>query len=68
MSNFMHKVKDAMTDHDKDPARGSRAQDNQGSSNAPAQGSDMNQNRSSGVGSNNPYGSGSRSGDPNYNG
>jgi len=67
MSNFMHKVKDAMTDHDKDTARGYRAQDNQGSSNAPAQGSDMNQNRSSGVGSNNPFGSGSRSGDPNYN-
>jgi len=66
MSNFMHKVKDAMTDHDKDTARGFRAQDNQGSSNAPAQGDDMNQNRSSGVGSNNPFGSGSRSGDPNF--
>jgi hypothetical protein len=75
MSNFMHKVKDAMTDHDKDTGRGFRAQedtrfraqDNQGSSNAPAQDYDTNQNRSSGMGSNNPYGSGSRSDDPNFN-
>jgi hypothetical protein len=59
MSNFMHKVKDAMTDHDnKDTARGfMTSHDGQGSTNAPATESGLNQNRSSGVGSNNPYGS-----------
>lgn len=75
MSNFMHKVKDAMTDRDKDTGRGFRApHDNQGSSDAPATDYDLNQNRSSGMGSNNPYGSGRSGdgpttyGDPNFNG
>ncbi|KAJ5317546.1 hypothetical protein PENANT_c079G01610 [Penicillium antarcticum] len=68
MSNFMHKVKEAVTDHDKDTARGFQAdRDNQGTSNAPATESGMGQNRSHGVGSNNPYGSGSAYRDSKFN-
>ncbi|KAJ5775618.1 uncharacterized protein N7511_000629 [Penicillium nucicola] len=68
MSNFMHKVKEAVTDHDKDTARGFQAgRDNQGTSNVPGTEHGMNQNRSSAVGSNNPYGSGSAYRDSKFN-
>jgi len=70
MSKFVHKVKDAMTDHDRDArARGSQVpHDTYGSSNPPTTEYGSNQynssgmNPSSGMGSNNPYGSDPRSG------
>ncbi|CAI7629581.1 unnamed protein product [Penicillium glandicola] len=70
MSKFMHKVKDAVTDHNMDTtgARGSQAPHNTyGTSNPPKE-YDSNENNSSGMntssgmGSNNPYGSDTRSG------
>lgn len=63
MSNFMHKVKDAMTDRDKDTDRYNEpGQDNYGSSNAPlSSNTDTKANNSSGR-SSNPFGS-TRSGD-----
>lgn len=71
MSKFLHKVKDAMTDHDMNAARagGSQAPHNTyETSNPPTTKNDSNQDNSSGMntssamGSNNPYGSDSRSG------
>ncbi|KAJ6096690.1 hypothetical protein N7486_007436 [Penicillium sp. IBT 16267x] len=63
MSNFMHKVKDAMTDRDKDTDRGYNDpnQDTHGSQNAPMHPSDTKTHNNPSGGSN-PFGS-TRSGD-----
>jgi hypothetical protein len=71
MSNLIHKVKDAMTDHDMNAPRAGGSQASHKSyetPHPPTTESDSNEhkssgmNTSSGVGSNNPYGSDSRSG------
>ena len=61
MSNFMHKVKDAVTDeHDKGTAPGSKGskQDNYGSSNPPTTGHGPNQHNFSGMNPRSGYGTG----------
>ncbi|KAJ5937218.1 hypothetical protein N7454_004873 [Penicillium verhagenii] len=62
MSNFMHKVKDAMTDHDKEADRGFRDQEAYGSSNAPTDTTNTNTNTNPSARGSNPFGS-TRSGD-----